>query len=130
MALATLGSVVFSVSSSRVFTPSNISGSAGSDWATHDVVHGKPRSEYVGPKLRSYTFDILLRAQDGVPPRRTLKTLQQMAESSDAYWFLVGGESMGDNPYKLTDITDSWDHVLSGGRLIQCKVGITLEEYL
>ncbi|WP_418587646.1 phage tail protein [Gemmiger sp.] len=68
MAIGSFMGRVFTVSHTKIFTPSNLKGSTGSDWATHEVVGGKARSEWVGPKLKSYTFDLLLRAQDGVPP--------------------------------------------------------------
>ena len=112
--IGTLGNVVFSVSSNRVLTPTGISGTSGSDWGSHDVVHGKVRSEWVGPKCKTYRFDMTLRAQDGVPPRRTLNQLQPMA----------------DNPFKITSLSDEWGAVLHGGALIECKVSVELEEYL
>lgn len=83
MAIGSFMGRVFTVSHTKIFTPSNLKGSTGSDWATHEVVGGKARSEWVGPKLKSYTFDLLLRAQDGVPPRSTLDYFQRMAESRD-----------------------------------------------
>ena len=52
---------VFTVSSQRILTPSNLKGSAGSDWANHEIIGKKARSQWVGPKLKSYTMDILLR---------------------------------------------------------------------
>ncbi len=59
---------MFTVSDQRIFTPSNLKGRAGSDWANHEIVGKKARSQWVGPKLKSYTMDLLLRAQDGVSP--------------------------------------------------------------
>lgn len=112
------------------FTPSNLKGSTGSDWATHEVVGGKARSEWVGPKLKSYTFDLLLRAQDGVPPRSTLDYFQRMAESGAVDWFVVGGVPLSPYPFKITDISETWDAVLQGGVLVECKVSLTIEEYL
>ena len=128
--IGTLGDVVFAVSSHKILTLKNLSGSSGSDWGTHDVVHGKPRSESIGPKCRTYKFDMELRAQDGVPPRRTLNKLQRMAESANAYYFVVGGQPMADNPFKLVSVSDEWDTVLNGGQLIECKVSVELEEYV
>ena len=55
---------VFTVSSRRIFTPNNLKGSAGSDWASHEIIGGKAQSQWVGPKLKSYTMDILLPARD------------------------------------------------------------------
>lgn len=128
--IGTLGNVVFSVSDKRVLTPTALSGTAGSDWGSHDVAHGKPRSEWIGPKARTYKFDMTLRAQDGVPPRRTLNQLQQMAESANAYYFVIGGQPMADNPFKITGISDEWGAVLRGGQLVECNVSVELEEYL
>ena len=82
---------VFTVSSQRILTPSNLKGSAGSDWANHEIIGKKARSQWVGPKLKSYTMDILLRAQDGVSPRSTLDYFQRAAESQMVDWFIIGG---------------------------------------
>lgn len=53
MAIGSFMGRVFTVSHTKIFTPSNLKGSTGSDWATHEVVGGKARSEWVGPKLKS-----------------------------------------------------------------------------
>lgn len=129
MTVATLGDVAFRVDAERIFTPNNISGSAGSDWATHSVSRGKPTREWVGPKAQKYTFEVLLRAQDGVPPRKMLAMLQSMAESNNAYWFVVGGETVGSLPFILTEISDEWGATIRNGKLIECTVKLTLEEY-
>ena len=130
MAVGSFMGRVFTVSDSRIFTPSGLRGSSGSDWATHELIGEKARSQWVGPKLRSYTFDILLRAQDGVAPRSTLEYLQRIAESDKVDWFVVGGVPLSPHPFRLVNITDEWDVVLNDGVLIACKVGITIEEYL
>lgn len=31
---------------------------------------------------------------------------------------------------KITDISETWDAVLQGGVLVECKVSLTIEEYL
>lgn len=130
MAVGTFMGVVFTVSSQKVLTPSNFKGGTGSDWATHDVVGGKSRSEWTGPKLKSYTFDLLLRAQDGVPPRATLNILHQRAESNATDYFIIGGSPLSAFPFKITDLSEEWGAVLAGGEMIECKVSLTIEEYL
>lgn len=113
----------------RIFTPNNISGTVGSDWATHSVSRGKPTREWVGPKSRKFTFEVLLRAQDGVPPRRMLDVLHSMAESNNTYWFVVGGETVGDLPFLLSEVSEEWGATVRNGKLIECTVKLTLEEY-
>ena len=41
MAIGSFMGRVFTVSHTKIFTPSNLKGSTGSDWATHEVVGGK-----------------------------------------------------------------------------------------
>jgi len=121
---------VFTVSSRRVLTPSNLKGSTGSDWATHETVGRKARSQYLAPKLKSYSFDLLLRAQDGVSPRSTLTYYQRMAEAGMADWFIIGGRPLSPHPFRLLSVSDAWNAVLNGGVLVECMVSITIEEYL
>ena len=129
MAVGSYMGRVFTVSNRKIFTPNNLKGSTGSDWANHEIIGRKARSQWVGPKLKSYTMDILLRAQDGVSPRSTLDFFQRMAESQNVDWFIIGGMPLSEHPFKLVSVSDTWDAVLNGGTLIECKVSLTIEEY-
>lgn len=120
----------FTVSNRRILTPSNLKGQGGSEWATHNRTGAKARSQWVAPKLRKYSFDLLLRAQDGVNPRSTLQHFQNMSERNRADWFIIGGTPISENPFKITDISDEWAVVLNGGTMVECKVSLTIEEYL
>lgn len=130
MAVGSFMGQTFTVSNRRILTPSNLKGQSGSEWATHGRTGRKARSQWIAPKLRRYTYDLLLRAQDGVNPRSTLQNLQNAAESNRADWFIVGGAPISQNPFKITDISDEWAAVLSGGVMVECRVSVTIEEYL
>lgn len=129
MAVGSYMGLVFTVSQQRVLTPSNLQGSTGSDWANHEIIGRKARSQWIGPKLKSYSMDLLLRAQDGVAPRMTLERLQQAAESSAVDWFVIGGRPLSPNPFKLISVSEEWGAVLNGGVLVECKVSLEIEEY-
>ena len=47
-----------------------------------------------------------------------------------AHWFVVGGVPLSPYPFKITDISDEWGAVLHGGAMVECKVSLTIEEYL
>ena len=53
-----------------------------------------------------------------------------MAETNAADWFIVGGSPVSPYPFKITDISDEWGAVLHGGAMVECKVSLTIEEYL
>lgn len=129
MAVGSYMGQAFTVSSRKVFTPSSLKGGTGSDWASHEIIGGKSRSQWVGPKLKSYTMDILLRAQDGVSPRSVLDFFQRAAESQQVDWFIIGNAPICEHPFKLVSVSDEWDAVLNGGVLIECRVSLTIEEY-
>ena len=130
MALGSYMGMTFTVSDRRILTPSGLKGQGGSDWATHNRTGARARSQWIAPKLRKYQFDLLLRAQDGVNPRSVLRHFQRMAETNAADWFIVGGSPVSPYPFKITDIGDEWGSVLHGGAMVECKVSLTIEEYL
>lgn len=129
MAVGSYMGRVFTVSDKEIFTPSRLAGSTGSDWATHEIIGKKAKSQWLGPKLKKYDLEILLRAQDGVNPRSTLEYFQGVAESQKVDWFIIGGRPLSPNPFKLVSISDEWDAVLNGGILVECKVSLSIEEY-
>ena len=129
MAVGSYMGRTFTVSQRKIFTPRNLKGSAGSDWATHELIGRKPTSQWVGPKPKSYTLDIWLRVQDGVNPRSTLSYFQRIAESSKVDWFIIGGTPLSSHPFRLVSVSDEWDAVLNGGAMVECKASLTIEEY-
>ena len=120
---------VFTVSSQRILTPSNLKGSAGSDWANHEIIGKKARSQWVGPKLKKLHHGPPSALTGRRKPRSTLDYFQRAAESQMVDWFIIGGRPISDNPFKLVSVSDEWDTVLGGGALIECRVSLTIEEY-
>lgn len=53
---------------------------AGSEWAAHNTIGGKPKSEKTGVKLKKRKFTITLDSQFGESPRVTLALINKMVE--------------------------------------------------
>ena len=130
MYVGIFGDVIFSVGHLRVLTPSNFKGTTGANWAEHEVLGGKARAEYLSPKLREYTFDILLDAALGVNPRKMLNRLTEMSENGEIHYLIIGFAPVSQNKFRVTEISDSWDSVIKHGLLMQCKVSLTIKEYI
>ena len=62
-------------------------------------------------------------------PREMLTTIQQMAQNGTVDYLIIGNEPVGMCLFKLTDASDKWDCVTSGGRLVRCKIDLSFEEY-
>lgn len=130
MWIGCFGELIFSVSSRRIFTLDGISGSTGSEWATHNVIGGKPKSEKTGVKLKKYKFTVTLDSKFGEPPRVMLALIHKMVEEGRVEYLIIGSSPVGMCQYKMTDASEEWECVTSGGKLVRCKVEITLEEYV
>lgn len=130
MAVGSYMGQTFTVSDGKVYTIKSLSGSAGADYAIHERAGQKARSQYLGPKLRSYKAEILLRAQDGVNPRKEIDFFKKKAEAGEADYFIIGGKPLSEHMLKLTDVSEEWDAVILNGVLIECSLTLGLEEYL
>ena len=130
MFIGTLGPIVFSVSSLAVLTPNGISRSVSKRTAVHEVIRGKPRKEYLGPGLQSFSFDITLRADYGVRPRFMLDMLAVMAEGGGAYPLQIGGRPIGMHFWSIDSVSESWDNIYSMGELSEATVKLSLSEYV
>lgn len=127
--IGTFGDIVFETSDRRVLNPTGIQRTAGSKWAVQELIKGKPRVQYLQPKLRTVSFNIKLSAQHGVRPRAMLDELIQMAEGNKSYRLVINGKPLSTLPFRLTDVSESWGHMYNRGELITAEVSLTLEEY-
>ena len=130
MYVGVFGDVIFSVGHLRVLTLSNFKGKIEANWAEHEVLKGKAKPEFLNPKLREYTFDILLDSSLGVNPSRMKNRLAEMVESGELHYLIIGFAPVSQNKFRVTEISDSWDSVIKHGLLMQCKVSLTIKEYI
>lgn len=131
MAIGSWGTgVVFSVSDLRVLTFSDMSQTAGSEWAVHSRIGGKDQAEYLRPKLRKLTFAIELNASLGVRPRTVLEMLERHCELGHVFPFVIGGRRLGRHRWRMTDVSEAWETIYSRGDLYRAKVHVTMEEYV
>lgn len=130
MAIGSWGPFVFQVSDKKMLALRDISRSAGSKWATHDTIEGKPKTQYQAPTLRAVSGSVMLRADYGVKPRAQLEALAEASEGPKAYPLIIGGKPLSQNPMRLTGVSEAWNTVYNGGELFSAEVSLTFEEYV
>ena len=128
--VGSFGDNVFQVSDKAVFTFQNLQSSATSRWAAHEVINGKPCSQFLGPGLRKVSFEISICASFGVKPRETIDKLTKKVESGAVDFLVIGGKPISNNPFSLKDVSATWGEVFSGGELYSAKLSLSLEEYV
>nr|DAH45784.1 MAG TPA: hypothetical protein [Caudoviricetes sp.]DAT85424.1 MAG TPA: hypothetical protein [Bacteriophage sp.] len=131
MVVGNLGKLItFEVSSSKVLTFDQMQRSVKGRWATHDVIGGKVKSEFLGADVASITLPIYLSAMHGVRPRRTIELINDAIESGQYFTFVVGGRAVGRYQWRITSSSETWDKVILNGILVEAKLTLTLEEYV
>ena len=113
--IGSFAGLVFTVSSWRVVTPDNINGSTSSNWAAHSVIGGKEKSEYVGPGLKEYQFELLLNSQFGVNPRKVLNALQELCEAGAVDYFIINNRPLSRYPFKFEKMSDTGTWYIDSG---------------
>lgn len=122
--------IVFEVSDDKVLTFQNMSQSVKGRWATHEVISGKPKSEFLGAGLRSVSLSVFLSATHGAKPRKTIEKIERAVEQGTPYPLVIGGKRIGSNQWVITDMSETWETVIQGGKLMEASISITLSEYV
>lgn len=122
--------IVFETSDSKVLNFNNFQKTVSANWGKHERIGKKPQSEFLNPQLQSITFTIVLNAQHGVRPRRTLESIENAIESGRVESLVIGAARVGKNKWKITQMSETWDTILSHGELMKASLNLTLEEYL
>ncbi len=122
--------LIFSTSDSRILTFRDFSRTVSSSWASHSRIGLKDRTEFVRPELQKIKFTMDLNATLGVRPRAMLEFLENAVEDGVVNTLVIGGKAVGKNQWKITDTSEAWEIIYSGGELVSAKVDVTMEEYL
>lgn len=128
--IGSYGPIIFTVSSLRVLTFNNFTRTAKKRTASHEVIRGKPRTEYLGPDLQSVSFKCTLDATYGVRPRALIETLVQMSENQVAFPLIIGGMPIGFHVWSLDSVSVADEYMYNFGELMRAEVTLNLTEYV
>lgn len=122
--------IVFAVSSDKVLTFDRLQQSVKARWTAHNRIKRKPVYEFLGADARTLSLQIKLNTNLGIKPRDTLTKIENAVEKGKTYPLVIGGKKVGKNEWAITDISETWDVVMSQGELISCALTLNLVEYI
>lgn len=124
------GPIVFGVNGGQAILVPSTSRTSGKKIAAHEMISGITRSQYTGKELRTVSLEITLNASLGVRPREMLEQLNRLAESPAAYYLIISGKPMAENPMTITSISDDWETVYQNGELFHATGSVSFQEYM
>lgn len=124
--IGNFGSVVFSVSAEQVKTFEAFSRTSVAVFADHEVIFGKPASEFTGEELDCISFAMHFNAGLGVNPAEEADTLREMKSTGNAHMLVIGGRALG--WFTIREVGETVHHSLRGGTT-DSSVTVSIKEY-
>jgi len=123
------GDIAFRVNANQVMTFQKMKRSYGAQWASHNIIGKRPKTEFQGPKMDEVTMDIILDAELGVKPRAVMNQLRTAAKAGKAYYLYINGKKVAVNKYYIDSGTENWEKIWNKGELARATVSLTFKEY-
>lgn len=133
--MATIGSfgktIVFSVSSEKVFTFNNFSFSRNERWGEIPRIGKTPKLQFLGPDSAEVSMDIVLDATLGVRPWKTHYRILTMANKGIPNYLVIGGKKVGRAHAKfvISKVSEAWGVVMGNGGIVRMTMSVTFKEY-
>lgn len=131
--MASLGSwgkrIVFTVSDKKILTASNVTHTRQARWTNHDIIAKVPKGEFLGPGQGKVTLSIILDAAHGVKPTKVLETIEKACNNGTTETLKIGKKKIGNYKWAITEYTEAYNIVYSGGQIARATVDLTFEEY-
>lgn len=128
--IGTFGTIRFKVSDQQLLTFQNLKREITGSWNVMEWIGKKPLTVFSGPELQTVSFRIILDAGLGVPPRKTLKKIEDMVEQGIASYLIIGKQQVGKQRWVVTKSSEVWERILVKGELFRATVDLTLQEYV
>lgn len=107
---------------------SNMKQNVSGKWIEHEILGKKPKSEFAGADLRSFSFDMMVDVRFGYKPHSIMKKVHQIIEKGKVDKLMIGTHKIG-SKWKMTNASDEFDVVYAGGKVTKATITVTLKEY-
>lgn len=131
--MATIGSfgdVLFEVSTDKTLTFYDLEKKSSAKWEEHDIQGNKTKLEFNGPGLTDITYNLLLRAEQGINPVKELAKLENMQHKGEAHHFIVGQKPIAPNKFVIAELSAGLRNIDPTGNVLSAEVTVSLKEYV
>ena len=128
--IGTFGNVVFNVNFFKTNTISDYKRNISIRIAKHDIMNQKPLIEVIGDELEEITLNLAFHKSLGIDPTDELEKLKNICLNHEYNYLIIGNKLISQNPYLITNISETIKSTDKNGNTINSSVDITLNEYI
>lgn len=131
MPIASFQNKVFSVSSNKKYPLSGLSLDGGSlEIEAQEKLKDKPSTYIKGESLGSMSFEIPLRADFGINPRKQIEEWESIKSKAQPAVFILGTRPIGKNKWLLKSVSASDIELDGRGNILKASLKLEFEEYV
>lgn len=127
--IASLGDIVFEVSSDTVRTFKNLKYNVSAKYQNHAKLGGRPTTEYIGIDAESLTMTVKLSALHGLDPRKEMKKFNDACRKGTLLRFVLGNKKFGNYRWVITKVGNSIERIDKKGNILSVELSVTLSSY-
>lgn len=128
--LGSFAGITFVVSRKKILTFSELKRDDAPRWTDHEVLNGRPISEFLGPGLSGLSLKIELRKSLGITdPYAQLTKLKKFASSGKTSAFILGKKTISNGKFKIEAIGQAFEEIAPNGEVLKITVDLTLKQY-
>ena len=129
--LGSFGTVVFEVGADgvapKVRTWNQFKRKGEARFARHEVLQGKPKSEFQGAGLEEIDLQVRLDVAHGLIPIDEINVLREIRDEGEEQLLIVAGNPLG--KFVLSSIDEEWLVADNVGNLLKANLSLKLTEF-
>jgi hypothetical protein len=130
MPIASFQNKVFTVSSTKKYPIIGLNWGGSLETEAQDKLKDKPSTYIKGEMLDNMSFEIPLRADFGINPRKQIEEWESIKSKAQPSLFILGTKPVGKNKWLLKSTSVSEQEIDGIGRIIKATIKLEFEEYV
>jgi hypothetical protein len=130
MPIAVFKNKSFQVSSNRIYTLNGLTWGGEIQSEAQEKLNSKPSTYIKGNGLNSMSFEVPLKLNIGVNPKKEIEDWEAIRDSLQSSIFILGSKPLGANKWLLKSVSVSNTIIDNKGTLIEATLKLEFEEFV
>lgn len=130
LSIASFQGKIFSVSSTKVYSLAGLTLGSGLETEAQEKLQDKPSTYIKGESLSTMSFEIPLRSDFGINPRKQIEEWEAIKSNAHPAVFILGTRPIGKNKWLLKTVNTNDVELDGRGNILKATLKLEFEEYV